>query len=183
MEKFEKALEGLPQNFIVGIVMPSESYDNANLRLLDFLVNKKKASGGYISISKPYSHTVNMLEEAGIKTENFHFIDCLTKSVGGDITEAKNCAWVQSPAHLTELSIAVHNFFTSSEEKNRFLYLDSISSLCIHNPVGSVLKFVHYLTGKIRVFGINGVMLSLHEDDDKRLISSLSQFCDRVIRV
>ena len=44
-----------------------------------------------------------------------------------------------------------------------------------------MLKFIHYLTGKIRLWNIQGIMVALHEDTDKRLISEISQFCDRMI--
>ena len=163
--------------------MLSDKYEEANMHLLSFLVNRKKASGSYVAISKPYNYTLNLLGNKGIKTDNIHFIDCLTKSLGSKAINAKNCVFVESPAHLTELGIALHNYFTSSEQKNRFLYIDSISSLLIHNSIDAVLKFVHYVTGKMRVFGFNGMLLSLHEGTDKELIGQLSQFCDKVIHL
>jgi len=183
MKKLEKELENLPENFIVGIVMPSNSYEEANMRLLRFLVNTKKSKGGYVAVSKPYNYTISLLKNRDINTDNIHFIDCLTKSLGSKVAKTKNCVFIESPAHLTELGIALHDYFTSSGEKNRFLYIDSISSLLIHNSIDTVLKFVHYVTGKMRLFGFNGMLLSLHEEKDKKLVSHLSQFCDKVIHL
>ena len=183
MKNLEKELENLPENFIVGIVMPSDRYEEANMRLLSFLVNTKKSRGSYVAVSKPYNHTISLLKHRDINTDNIHFIDCLTKSLGSKATKTKNCVFINSPAHLTELGIALHDYFTSSGEKNRFLYIDSISSLLIHNNIDTVLKFVHYVTGKMRVFGFNGMLLSLHEEKDKKLVSHLSQFCDKVIHL
>tara|TARA_Y100000310_G_C20035065_1_gene513525 strand:- start:87 stop:386 length:300 start_codon:yes stop_codon:yes gene_type:complete len=99
------------------------------------------------------------------------------------VPKEKNCVFVESPEHLTDLSVALHKFFTSSNEKNRFLYIDSLSTLTIHNNLDTVLRFIHYVTGKMRIFGFNGMMLSLHEETDKRLISELGQFCDKVIHL
>jgi len=124
-----------------------------------------------------------MLKNNNIKTDNIFFIDCITKSLGGKLPEGPNCVLIDSPAHLTELGIALHDYFTSSGEKNRFLYIDSISSLLIHNNLDSILKFVHSVTGKMRVFGFNGIMLSLREETDQKLISHLGQFCDKVIHL
>jgi len=183
MKKLEKELENLPENFILGVVMPSGSYEEANMHLLSFLVNTKKSKGSYVAVSKPYNHTVRLLKSKDINTGNIHFIDCLTKSLGSKATKTKNCVFIESPAHLTELGIALHDYFTSSGEKNRFLYIDSISSLLIHNSIDTVLKFVHYVTGKMRVFGFNGMLLSLHEEKDKKLVPHLSQFCDKVIHL
>ena len=53
MRELEKELEDLPENFIVGVVMPSDNYEAVNLHLLSHLINRKKASGSYVSVSKP----------------------------------------------------------------------------------------------------------------------------------
>ena len=46
-----------------------------------------------------------------------------------------------------------------------------------------MMRFIHYLTGKIRLWNISGVMISLHEESDKKVIGEISQFCDKIIRV
>ena len=183
MRKLERELKKLPENFIIGVVMPNDSYEDANMHLLNFWLIKKKASGGYVSISKPHNHVIDLLKNKDISTDNIFFIDCITKGLGVKVPKEKNCVFVESPEHLTDLSVALHKFFTSSNEKNRFLYIDSLSTLTIHNNLDTVLRFIHYVTGKMRIFGFNGMMLSLHEETDKRLISELGQFCDKVIHL
>jgi|TARA_Y100000310_G_scaffold144500_1_gene143755 hypothetical protein len=176
-----KKLEKFPDNFVVGIAIPGAGYEATNINLLDFLINKKKLAGSYVSISKPHAYVINLLKTNGISHNNIHFIDCITKSLGEKSTQAKKCVFVDSPAHLTDLSVAIHDFFKSSRNKNQFIYIDSLSSLRLHNNLNSVLRFVHNITGKMRIFGFSGLMLSLREDDDKRLMTELSQFCDEVI--
>jgi len=183
MRELEKQLEDLPENFVVGVVMPTDNYEDTNVHLMSFLINRKKFSGSYVAVNKPYHHVINLLKNNNIPTENIHFIDCITKGLGGKLPDDKRCVFVDSPSHLTDISVALHNFFTSSGDKNRFLYIDSLSTLTIHNNPEAVLRFVHYVTGKMRIFGFNGMMLSLHEESDKRLISELGQFCDKVIHL
>jgi len=183
MQKLEKELKNLPKNFIIGVVMPNDSYEDANMHLLNFLINKKKFTGGYVSVSKPYSHIMSLLKNKDISTNNIHFIDCISRGLGGKICIGDKCVFVDSPSHLTDLSAALHEFFTSSGDKNRFLYIDSLSTLSIHNNLDAVLRFVHYVTGKMRIFGFNGIMLSSHEETNKRLVSGLGQFCDKVIHL
>lgn len=43
--------------------------------------------------------------------------------------------------------------------------------------------FVHNLTGKMRQLGVKAVILTLEEETDKKIISQLSQFVDRMIEV
>ena len=183
MIELEKELEGLPENFIVGVVMPSEHYEEANMHLLSYLINRKKSVGGYVAVSKPYNYTLKLLKSNNIQTENIFFIDCITKGLGGEVLRTNNCVFVESPSHLTDLSVALHEFFKSEGAPNRFLYIDSISSLMIHNKPETVMRFIHYITGKMRVFGFNGLMLALHEETDQRLISELGQFCDKMIHL
>jgi hypothetical protein len=183
IEKLDKELSNLPEGFIVGVITSSEEYKDANLEILNFLVNKQGATGSYVTINRPYTNVIGILKKQNIDPKKLHFIDCITKTLGGKIPKADNCEFINSPSHLTDLSIALHKYFTSSEDKNRFLHLDSLSTLNIHNEAGSVLKFVHYLTGKMRVFGLKGVILSLREETDKKLIAELSQFCDKMIKL
>ena len=182
-EKLDKELSKLPQGFIAGVTTSSDGYKEANLQILNFLVNKQNATGSYITVNRPYANVVETLKERNIDSNKIHFIDCITKTAGGKLPNVKNCEFVSSPEHLTELSIALHNYITSSDEKNRFLHIDSLSTLCVHNDSESILKFVHYLTGKMRVFGLNGIIISLKEETDKKMISELSQFCDKMIHI
>ena len=183
MNKLHEELEKLPSNFIVGIVMPNDAYEDVNLSIMDYLINKKKANGSYVSISKPSNHIISQLNMKNISTDNLHFIDCITKSLGGQATKSDRHVFIDSPAHLTELSLALHEYFKANQNKNRFLYIDSVSTLCIHNHQENVLKFIHNTTGKMRIFGFNGLMLSLHQETDQRLISEMGQFCDRIIHL
>jgi hypothetical protein len=181
MIELEKELADLPENFVIGVVMPNNKYEDANMHLLSFLVNRKKAAGSYVAVSKPYSHVLGLLKSKDIDVANIHFIDCISKGLGGKL-EGK-CVFVDSPGHLTDISVALHDFFISPGDRNRFVYIDSISTLGIHNSHEQVMRFVHYVTGKMRIFGFNGLMLSLNEETDQKLISELGQFCDKVIHL
>lgn len=40
MKELEKELKNLPKNFIIGVVMPNDSYEDANMHLLNCISNK-----------------------------------------------------------------------------------------------------------------------------------------------
>lgn len=183
LEKLYNELSDLPEDFIAGVIISSDAYKEVNLQIANFLINKKGATGSYVTINRPYTNVVGLLKDRNINPNKLHFIDCITKTLGGKLPKADNCEFISSPAHLTELSIALHKYVSSSKEKNRFLHIDSLSTLCIHNDIESVLKFIHYLTGKMRIFGLKGVIISLREETDKKLIAELSQFCDKMIHL
>ncbi len=183
IEKLEKSMKDLPDNFIVGLVVKSDDYEQVSLHLLDVLINKMGNTGSYVAINKPYENVIHTLEKHKIDHKKLFFIDCITKKLGGENLDVSNCLFLDSPESLTELGIALHEYSTLTHNKKRFLFLDSISTLGVHNDINRVLKFIHYLTGKMRLWNINGVMVTLREETDKKLITELSQFCDKMIRV
>ena len=62
--------------------------------------------------------------------------------------------------------------------KKKFLFLDSLSTLSIHNSAGSVNQFAHFLTANMREWGVIGVIISLERETERDLIDELAQFCD-----
>ena len=184
LQKLQQELDQLPDNFIVSVVMPSLNYKDVNMHMLEYFINKKQHSCVYVSVNRPFQHVIQTLDSKNIDHSSIFFIDCITKKLGGESIKKSNVHFLDSPQNLTDLGIELHESTTGKgNDKNKFVYIDSLSTLCIHNNMETMQKFIHYLTGKIRLWGINGVMLSLHEDMDPKLLSELSQFCDKVIHL
>lgn len=181
-KKLEKEISNLPENFIAAFVTNSEKYEKVNFHILDILL-KNKNSGGYVTVNRPYKNIVDVLKKNNIDHKKIFFIDCITKSAGGNISKEKGCVFIDSPDNLTELSIEIHNYISRTKDKKRFLFIDSLSTLGIHNNPLTLLRFIHYITGKMRIFNLNGVMMSLNEETDRKIISELSQLCDKIIHV
>lgn len=177
-EFIEKELENLPDHFVVLAILPSKHFENINLHLLNILVNKQRSFGSYITINRPYKNMLELLKSRSIDTKKLYFIDCITQELREDDSE-KGCYYVNSPSDLTELAIALDPVF--KKEKHEFIFLDSLDTLLIYNDMDRVVKFAHFLTGKIRMHKLKGFFLALHEKSDERLIAELSRFCDKVI--
>ncbi len=174
----EAELKNLPENFVVMAIVPFKNFEEVNLHLLDILIKRYDAKGSYITINRPYKSMVQLLKRNNINFRNMSFIDCITKELKERVG-AKNCYFVGSPSDLTEIAIALDPVF--KEGKHRFVFLDSLDTLAIYNPVESVIKFAHFLTSKVRLHDISGVFLAVHENSDEKLVMELAQFCDKVI--
>lgn len=181
--KIEKELRNLPPNFIIGLVVSSDKYEETNLHLLELLVNKMGYSGSYVTVNKPYDNLVFNLDKHKIKRDKLFFIDCITKNLGGVERNTPNCVFLDSPSSLTDLGIALHEYVSLTKDNKRFLFIDSLSTLFMHNDRNTMMKFIHYITGKMRLWNISGIMISLHDETDKKVIAELSQFCDKIIRI
>jgi hypothetical protein len=181
-ERIEKELLDLPKKFIIGLIVSHEKYEEVNFHLLDILTNKKKYKGCYITINQPHEHLIRLLDMNHISHKDIFFIDCISRHIGGNVEIKENCFFVDSPQNLTDIGIAIHEVLLKIGSHEKFIFLDSLSTLLIHNDQDKVLKFMHYLTGKMRISDVSGVMISLHEEIDKELMGKLRRFYDKIVQ-
>ena len=174
----EAELKALPENFVVMAIVPFRNFEEVNFHLLDLLIKRYDSKGSYITINRPYKSMVQLLKNKNINFKNMFFIDCITKELS-ERGSAKDCYFVGSPSNLTEIAIALDPVF--KEGKHKFIFLDSLDTLAIYNPIDSVIKFAHFLTSKVRLHDISGIFLAVHENSDEKLMMELAQFCDKVI--
>ena len=139
----------------------------------------------YLTINRPYLALKEFMEEEKIDEERVQFIDAITKTIGGDFTERPNCKFLESPTDLTSFGIGVTNAYNKLSGKKEKIYLivDTISTLLVYNSPISVIKFIHYINNRMKIFGINGVLLAMKEDLSEQMIATLSQFCNFVTEV
>ncbi len=168
---------------IILVISPEASVTQTFLKITEYFVNVKDSYCIYVTLNKPYSSLLNLLRENKIKTEKMFFIDAVTRLSGTGMQRAGNCVFCQTPTSLTAISIALSGAMeTIPKDKPKILFLDSLSTLLIYNQSGTVAKFAHFLTTKMRFYEIKGIVLSV-EDGNKEMIQQISQFCDAVVRV
>lgn len=166
------------------IIAPSDDVQKVNLQIMKHFMNKRKSSCVYLTIAKPYNTVLNILKKNKVSTGNIFFIDCITSlSTGGDMQRSGNAVFCQ-PQSLTNISIVLTSAIESlSKEKNKLLLMDTLSTLLIYNEAGTVTKFVHSLASRLRGLGVKSIIFTLEEETDKKIISQISQFVDKTIRL
>ena len=175
-------LRKLPKGVIVLVNVSAEDYVKTNVEILRVLANEDKLPGVHITINKPYLTMKRVLEEEGVKTENLYFIDCITKSAGGVADKNdKNVFYLDAPQNLTGLGVIMNEAVSAINSTEKFLFMDSLSTLLLYHSSGTVAKFSHFLTGKMRVWGLRGVLMAVEKESDPDLAAQLSQFCDEVV--
>ena len=55
--------------------------------------------------------------------------------------------------------------------------------MAIFNKPGTVARFIHFLTGKMREWKIKGIIITLEKETDQTLLDELTQFSDARIDV
>jgi hypothetical protein len=67
--------------------------------------------------------------------------------------------------------------------ENRFIYIDSLSTISLYKSFETLLKFIRYITGKIRIKGFIGTIFSVEKEIDDIYYSQISLMVDEVIEV
>jgi KaiC/GvpD/RAD55 family RecA-like ATPase len=176
-------LSSMPKSFIVLINVGAEDYVKTNIEILKALANKGRLPGVYITVNKPYTVMESLLEENGVDTKKIYFIDCITKMSGGGPSGSKNVFFLDTPQNLTGLGVAMSEVIAAMEKGDKFLFMDSLSTLLLYHSTGTVAKFSHFLTARMRMWGLRGILMAVEKDADPEFTNQLSQFCDAVVKI
>lgn len=164
------------------VLIGAGNYMRAMPTAVAVFANKKNYHGIYVTVNKPYVALVEQFKKAGISTDRMFFIDAVTKMVGGASKPSENFLTIGSPQFLTEMSIAVSQAAAALPKGEKFLIFDSISSLLIYNNAGTVARFLHFLTGKLREWEMRGVFLAV-DTEVKEILPYISQFVDDTVHI
>ncbi len=179
-EEFKKKLKGLKE-YVALATVDAKSYQKTNLNIVKHLITDKNIPGVYVTLNKPFENMEKIFRKEKIDTDMMIFIDAVTKTSGGKAEKTDKCLFIGSPENLSDISIAMDQAVTSLPSKGKFVFFDSLSTLLLYNNIETVARFIHFLAGKMRVWKVEGVIVSLRKEKDKELIDELTQFCDAIL--
>lgn len=171
----------LEQNKIFLILASPGSIRERNIELI------KEISGlgintVVITVNFPYSILSKLYTQNGIPPENVSFIDAVTRhSVGNAQNIPGVVRYINNPANLTDLGIAVTEVLKEQSGKKVCIMFDSVSTLLIYLSSANISKFIHFVTNKLRLMNISGIFLAVEKGLDPMLMTQLTTFVDNVI--
>ncbi len=168
------------------------SADESQIKLVaDFLKFKQKTDdyGVYLSCNRPTNNLIEKLKDYGydlkINIENgrIRVVDLMSKNVGD--TLRAQVVYVSSASELSAVQLAIEQSINQIKDlgKQCWLLVDSLITLLVFNSPNSVLEFLQILFGRIRVEKFEGIIFSAREGIDMKVISTIRQFCDNVIKI
>ena len=100
------------------------------------------------------------------ENKNIKFIDCISRSAGIPIID-KEATYIESPTMLEKTVLEIMNIFKGIEhDVDKYLVIDSLSSLVIYNEPEIVREFVSVLLNKARSYNIHIVTIVIEEEVD-----------------
>jgi hypothetical protein len=55
--------------------------------------------------------------------------------------------------------------------------------MLIHNKPEVFAQFIHGILTKLRIGGINGLLISLENETNKEVHAEIAQLCDRIVKI
>ncbi|MEK6904665.1 MAG: hypothetical protein AABW87_03670 [Nanoarchaeota archaeon] len=175
--EFGKKL-GDRKEYVALATVKAELYYEANLSIIKYLVNTANIPGVYVSLNKPYEAIKGEFEIRKIKKDMVIFIDAITKTSGGAGERTSDCLFIGNPENLSDISLAMDQAVIAVPSNEKFVFIDSQNTLLMYNSAVTVAKFIHFLSVKMRIWKVRGIIVSLEKESNKDLINELSQFCD-----
>jgi KaiC/GvpD/RAD55 family RecA-like ATPase len=176
------SLSGIKHGEITLVLASSGKYQSVLPKVVKSFAGKKNFFGVYVTVNKPYATLNESFKRDGVKTDRMFFIDCVTKMVGGASKPSDRFLTIESPQFLTEISIAVSQAMSALPKGEKYFVLDSVSSLLIYNSSGTVARFIHFLSGKLREWDARGIFLAV-DTEVEALLPYISQFVDKTVHV
>lgn len=176
-EELKEKLKDLKQ-YVALATIDAKRYQKTNLEIIRHLIDTENIPGVYVTLNKPFETMESILKKEKIDTGMIIFIDAVTKTAGGKVEKTDKCLYIGAPDNLSDISIAMDQAVRALPSKGRFVFFDSLSTLMVYNNVSTVARFIHFLAGKMRVWKVKGIIVSLRKEKDQELIDELMQFCD-----
>jgi len=180
VKKLEGELSKLPEESIVLIETSAEHSFDASMASIKFLADKRD-NGIILSASRPYINLVSNYKKNNIDTKKMFILDCISKK-HTEKMDADNVMFLENASALTDIAVSLGEHMQMIDGK-KFILIDSINTMLIHNKPHIFARFMHDILTKMRLHGTGGLLISLDDKMNKDMRSEIAQLCDKVIKV
>jgi len=147
--KIESELNGLPEGWIMLLETSAEKSLDVAIAAIKTLTDKKY-NGIILSANRPYSNLIETYKRNSIDTEKLFILDCISKNQNTNLEMGNGVVYLESASALSNISISINETIKKNEGK-KFIFIDSITSMLIHNKPEVFVRFIHYILTAIRI--------------------------------
>ncbi len=175
-------LAGVGDQDIVLLITPPQQHNDVAVGLTRMLADEKGRSGVYITFNRPFEQLVGDFNANNIDLAKIIFIDCISKMAGRFPGKKENAVFIDNPSSLEEIGMYAEKILARMPE-DRFVVLDSISSMLIYNDENSAREFSHFLVNKLRLEKAGGFLLAVEKEDTDKVVEIIQPLVDKVIKL
>lgn len=177
----ETELNNLPDGWIVLLETSVENALDVSLAMIKSLTDKNYI-GIILSASRPYENLSTLYLNNNIDMEKIFTLDLVSKSQSVGLEETGNVMYLENASALTNISIAIDECFPRIQGK-KFIFIDSITTMLIHNKPDVFARFIHSILTKMRLNRICSLLISLENETNREVRTEISQLCDKILKI
>lgn len=173
----ERIAVAIKTNQSVGIQVSENRHNDLLLALFSFMNTKQNEIWTFVTASNTFKHVSENFKNV-YENKNIKFIDCISHSAGIS-TYDKECNYIESPTMLEKVALEILNIFKGIEhDVDKYVVIDSLSSLVIYNDPEIIREFVSLLMNRARSENIHIVSIVIEEEVDAH---KLLQMNDKIV--
>ncbi len=134
-----------------------------------------------VTVNQPFKILSKIYKAGGIDPESVYVVDAVTLYSGGNTGPNPKVRYVNNPANLTDLGIAITEILKIMPEGKKCILFDSVSMLLIHIPSVSAAKFLHFVINKLKLSDVSGIFLCVEKGVDPVVIAQMSASVDKIV--
>ena len=178
--KLHGELDSCQDDYIVLLETSADKSFELSILSVKYLADKNDM-GIIVSANRPYLNLIRLFEQRNINISKMFILDCISKSQDAD-EEIDNVVFIENVAALTDISLTINEKIKNTNGK-KFVLFDSITTMLIHNKPYVFARFVHNILTKMRLSGVGGILISLHDNVNKEVRAEIAQLCDKIIKI
>jgi len=179
-ERLDESLRNFPDGMIVLIETNADESFETSIALVDYF-SKINDKGIIISANRPYTNLISFYKKNGIDVDKIFVLDLISKSQHADI-KADNVFYIDNASSLTNISLALDDNIKKFSGK-KFVFIDSITTMLIHNDPSVFARFIHNIFTKFRINEVDCFIITLEDITNIETRSEIAQLCDKVIKL
>ncbi|OYT55197.1 MAG: hypothetical protein B6U72_00150 [Candidatus Altiarchaeales archaeon ex4484_2] len=183
-ELLKEELGRREENYVAILQVPEEKYLQVNLETIKTLVEEFGYSGLYITIQRPHTNLMKLFRKQGINADKVCFIDAASSAAEETGEETENCTYVPKELNINDLTRATYRMLPDIKGEKKFLFLDSITTLMLYQPLSETLRFAEFLTRTLRKTDLSAIIMNVGSEFSKEnFIKDIVFQCDEIIEI
>ncbi len=170
------------QENVLLVTTRADQYNKNLCRLLKTL-RKRYGHGVIITANRPYHVLAATMREAGLDLTGLEFVDCISALTGHHPPNEPGVTFIDGPLLLEMIALRAQQLSRFMPPGDRFLVLDSVSTLKLYNGAGPVTEMAHTLTTRMRLMEIPTAFLALDDPGEERLRNGIAGYCDKTVEL
>jgi hypothetical protein len=178
-------LKTLDKDSVVIIESPAENYIEANISSVKSMV-ENGFEGIYLSFQRPFKNISNLFEKEKIDLTSLYIVDCATAFSESDQERSSRCININPNVNVDEMVNTICNSLQKLNKDKRFIFIDSLSTLSLHEPFTETLRFPELLLNTIKKRNIHNVICVFNIAKHligKRYVENLNVYANEYIHL